>query len=142
VKKPTRDLRGFTLIEVVVATTLLFMVTGAVFYFYSNLMDRQGKIKRKYIVLRLAREFMDGFVFNHQQLPRYAPGGKSEREGFRLEWNTAPAEQAREVLYSSGLPPMAQLHRVNCRIINLESGNQVMELNFLVNIIFKPGVHK
>lgn len=138
-KEKNNDGRGFTLIEVVVSITLLFMVVAAVFYFYSNLMDNQGKFKEKYALLRISREFVDSFVFSSDRAEAMQKGGRIIVEGFILRWRVSPVEKKREVLYSSGMPPMAQLHRVHLQIFKKQGGKQLLELKFLANIIFPPG---
>ena len=82
--------RGFTLIEVILAITLLFMVIAAVFYFYSNLMENQGKIKEKYALLRTAREFVDSIVFSGDRGLALESGGKRETDRFLLRWKIIP----------------------------------------------------
>ncbi|MCP5048975.1 MAG: type II secretion system protein [bacterium] len=129
---------GFTLIEVVVSIALLFMVVAAVFYFYSNLMDNQGRIKEKYALLRIAREFVDSFAFSGGG-GLNMDGGRREIEGFMLMWTSEPAEDEREVLFSSGVLPVAQLKRVHLQIFNKMTRQQVLELDFLLNTISRPG---
>lgn len=137
-QKAKKD-NGFTLIEVILAITLLFMVVAAVFYFYSNLMDNQGKIKEKYILLRVAREFVDSFVFTQDRGLALQKRGRREIEGYILEWRIAAAEPPREVVYSSGIAPTAQLKRVYVRFIKKDTGNQVLDLHFFVNAVYPPG---
>jgi type II secretory pathway pseudopilin PulG len=131
---------GFTLLEVIIAIALLFMVVAAVFYFYGNLMANQGKIKEKYKLLRISRAFVDSFVFRGQASIPGQQKGRLEKEGFILLWNIFPVENKREVLFSSGVVPMAQLNRVHLEILKKENRSRVMELNFLVNVFSKPGL--
>ncbi len=132
--------RGFTLLEVIIAISLLFMVVAAVFYFYGNLMENQGKIKEKYKLLRVSRAFVDSFVFRGRASIPGQQKGQLEEEDFILKWNTFPIENKREVLFSSGEAPMAQLKRVHVEIFKKGKGNRVMELQFLVNVFSNPGV--
>ncbi len=127
--------RGFTLIEVIVSITLLFIVVAAVFYFYSNMMDNEGKIREKYTLLRITKEFIDSFAFRSADEAAKPGGGANEREGFILQWRIYPAEERRDVFFSSGVVPQAQLNRVHLRIVKKETKKQVLELQFLVNTI-------
>jgi prepilin-type N-terminal cleavage/methylation domain-containing protein len=138
-KKIYKEIQGFTLIEVLLAITLLFMVISAVFYFYSNLMENQGKIKEKYALLRTAREFVDSLVFSGDRGLTLGSGGKRETDRFLLRWKIYPAEKPREVIYSSGMAPTAQLKRVHVQFFRKETKRQVLELHFLVNAIYPPG---
>ena len=127
------------MIEVILAITLLFTVIAAVFYFYSNLMGNQEKVKEKYTLLRVAREFVDSFVFTQDRGLAMQKKGRREIEGFILKWNTYPAEEPREVIYSSGIAPTAQLKRVYVRFFKKESNQQVYDMLFLVNVVYPPG---
>ena len=130
---------GFTLIEVLVSITILFLVIGAVFYFYSHLMDNQAKLKEKYTILRIGKEFVDSFIFGNDPEMLAGSGGKREERDFVLRWNIYPAEDERAVLLTSGVAPMAQLKRVHLEIIKKDTGKSVLDLHFLVNTISPAG---
>ena len=126
---------GFTLIEVLVSITILFLVIGAVFYFYSHLMDKQEKLKEKYTILRIGKEFVDSFVFGNNPDMLAGGGGQREERDFVLRWNIYPVEDERAVLFTSGVAPMAQLKRVHLEIIHKDTGNSVLDLHFFVNTV-------
>lgn len=126
---------GFTLIEVLVSITILFLVIGAVFYFYSHLTDNQVKLKEKYAILRIGKEFVDSFIFGNEPDILARSGGQREERDFVLRWNIYPAEDERAVLFTSGVAPMAQLKRVHLEIIKKNTGKSVLDLHFLVNTI-------
>lgn len=130
-KEKTRH-HGFTLLEVVIAISLLFMVVAAVFYFYANMMENEGKIREKYTLLRITRQFVDAFVFRSAD---EAGEGTKEQEGFILKWKIFPAGERRDIFYSSGIVPQAQLNRVHLWVLHKNTKKQVMELQFLVNTI-------
>ncbi|UCH94033.1 MAG: type II secretion system protein [Candidatus Aminicenantes bacterium] len=130
---------GFTLIEVLVSITILFLVIASVFYFYSHLMDNQAKLKEKYKILRMGKEFVDSFIFGSDPEILSITGGQREVEDFILRWNIYPAEDERAVLFTSGVAPMAQLKRVHLEIIKAETGKSVLDLHFLVNTISPAG---
>ncbi len=106
---------------------------GAVFYFYSNQANHQEKLKEKYTVIRLARQFVDNVINDASN--RYGESGSEETEGFILEWKRYPAEDRRDIVLSSGLPPQTQLHLVHLQVFKKETGNNVLELHFLRNRI-------
>lgn len=124
--------KGFTLIEVLVSVALFAMIMGAVFYFYSNSMTHQAKLKEKYTLLRISREFVDSFINynNHKQ-----SNGLDEKEGFLFEWTMTPIEEKKDIIFSSGIPPTAQLNVVHVNVIKKESKQNVLNLDFLVNAI-------
>ena len=143
---------GFTLIEVLVSITILFLVIkashilvvvvlviAAVFYFYSHLMDNQAKLKEKYTILRIGKEFVDSFIFGNDPDMLARSGGQREERDFVLRWNIYPAEDERAVLFTSGVAPMAQLKRVHLEIIKKDTGKSVLDLHFLVNTISPAG---
>jgi prepilin-type N-terminal cleavage/methylation domain-containing protein len=134
-----RRSEGFTLIEVLISITILFLVIGAVFYFYSQLMDNQAKLKEKYTILRIGKEFVDSFIFGNDPDMLARSGGQREERDFILHWNIYPAEDERAVLFTSGVAPMAQLKRVHLEIIKKDTGNSVLDLHFLVNTISPAG---
>ena len=131
--------RGFTLIEVIVSIAILFLAIAAVFYFYSNLMDNQTKLKEKYVILRISREFVDSMVFSNDPYMTERKSGRREAEGFILDWKINPAEEKRDVLFTSGLAPVAQLQRVHLEVIKKKTGKKVLDLHFLLNTISTPG---
>jgi prepilin-type N-terminal cleavage/methylation domain-containing protein len=131
---------GFTLIEVIIAIAVLFLAIAAVFYFYSNLMGNQAKLKEKYTILRISREFVDSVVFSGDLAVRARNKGRREAEGFILKWDIYPAEEKREVLFTSGIAPLAQLNRVHLEVIKKATGKRVLELHFLLNNISSPGI--
>jgi prepilin-type N-terminal cleavage/methylation domain-containing protein len=130
---------GFTLIEVLVSITILFLVIAAVFYFYSHLMDNQVKLKEKYTILRIGREFVDSLIFGNDPEMLASSRGQREERDFVLRWNIYPAEDERAVLFTSGVAPMAQLNRVHLEIIKKDTGKSVLDLHFLVNTISPAG---
>jgi prepilin-type N-terminal cleavage/methylation domain-containing protein len=130
---------GFTLIEVLVSITILFLVIGAAFYFYSQLMENQVKLKEKYTVLRIGKEFVDAFVFGNDPDRLVRSGGQREERDFVLRWNIYPVEDERAVLFTSGVAPMAQLKRVHLEIIKKDTGKSVLDLHFFVNTISPAG---
>jgi prepilin-type N-terminal cleavage/methylation domain-containing protein len=130
---------GFTLIEVLVSITILFLVIGAAFYFYSQLMENQVKLKEKYTILRIGKEFVDAFVFGNNPEILAVSGGQREERDFVLRWNIYPAEDERAVLFTSGVAPMAQLKRVHLEIIKKDTGKSVLDLHFFVNTISPAG---
>lgn len=134
-----RRSEGFTLIEVLVSITILFLVIGAVFYFYSQLMDNQAKLKEKYTILRIGKEFVDSFIFGNDPDMLARSGGQREERDFILRWNIYLAEDERAVLFTSGVAPMAQLKRVHLEIIKKDTGKSVLDLHFLVNTISPAG---
>jgi prepilin-type N-terminal cleavage/methylation domain-containing protein len=124
--------KGFTLIEVVVSVALFAMVMGAVFYFYSNSMTNQTKLREKYTLLRVSREFVDSFInYNTREQKK----GLDEKEGFLLEWTMTPIEEKKDVIFASGVPPTAQLNLVHVNVIKKESKQTALQLDFLVNAI-------
>ncbi|MDQ1354686.1 MAG: hypothetical protein QG657_4995 [Acidobacteriota bacterium] len=124
--------KGFTLVEVVVSVALFAMVMGAVFYFYANSMSNQAKLKEKYTMLRISREFVDSFInYNTREQKK----GLDEKEGFLLEWSMSPVEEKKDVIFSSGVLPTAQLNRVHVNVINKESKQTVLQMDFLVNAV-------
>lgn len=132
--KPNRKTKanGFTLIEVVVSVALFAMVMAAVFYFYSNSMTNQAKLKGKYTLLRVSREFVDSFInYNTREQKK----GLDEKEGFLLEWTMTPIEEKKDVIFASGVPPTAQLNRVHVNVINKESKQTVLQMDFLANAV-------
>ncbi len=130
---------GFTLIEVLVSIALLFMTIGAVFYFYSHMMDNHSRLKEKYKVLRIAREFVDSLVFGHNPAMLSAKSGSKAVENYLLAWNIYPSGEPKELLFTSGIPPMVQLKRVHLQIFKKGTSRAILELQFLVNTIFEPG---
>lgn len=130
---------GFTLIEVLVSITILFLVIGAAFYFYSQLMENQVKLKEKYTILRIGKEFVDAFVFGNNPEMLALSGGQREERDFVLRWNIYPVEDERAVLFTSGVAPMAQLKRVHLEIIKKDTGKSVLDLHFFVNTISPAG---
>lgn len=133
-KKTTKGTNenGFTLVEVVVSVALFAMVMGAVFYFYANSMSNQAKLKEKYTLLRVSREFVDSFInYNTREQTK----GLDEKEGFLLEWTMTPVEEKKDVIFASGVPPTAQLNLVHVNVINKESKQTALQLDFLVNAI-------
>lgn len=132
--------KGFTLIEVIIAIAVLFLAVASVFYFYSNLMDNQAKLKEKYTILRISREFVDSLVFSNDFDVTGKGKGRGRREagGFILAWDIYPAEEKREILFTSGIAPLAQLNRVHLQVIKKETGKRVLELHFLINSISAP----
>ncbi|MCP4150048.1 MAG: type II secretion system protein [bacterium] len=125
--------QGFTLIEVIVAITLFTMVIGAVFYFYSNYMNNQAKLKERYAVMRISRDFIDAFISDPANID--SPGGTEEIEGFILDYQLYPAGKKEEVLLTSGRPPMAQLKVVHLQVIQKNTGKNLLDLHFLYNTI-------
>jgi type II secretory pathway pseudopilin PulG len=130
--------QGFTLIEVIIAITILFLVIGSIFYYYSQVMENQAKLKEKYRILRIAREFVDSMVFSNDTVMLAMTEGKSEIEDFQLRWHVYPVEDGREVLFTSGILPLAQLKRVHLEIIKKGTGKSVLDLHFLLNTISSP----
>jgi len=123
---------GFTLVEVVVSVALFAMVMGAVFYFYANSMSNQAKLKEKYTLLRVSREFVDSFInYNTREQTK----GLDEKEGFLLEWTMTPVEEKKDVIFSSGVPPTAQLNMVHVNVINKASKQTALQMEFLVNAV-------
>lgn len=123
---------GFTLVEVVVSVALFAMVMGAVFYFYANSMTNQAKLKEKYTLLRVSREFVDSFInYNTREQSK----GLDEKEDFLLEWTMTPVEEKKDVIFASGVPPTAQLNLVHVNVIKKESKQTVLNLDFLVNAV-------
>lgn len=132
VTKKEPNEKGFTLVEVVVSVALFAMVMGAVFYFYANSMTNQAKLKEKYTLLRVSREFVDSFInYNSREQSK----GLDEKEGFLLEWTMTPIEEKKDVFFASGVPPTAQLNLVHVNVIKKESKQTVLNLDFLVNAI-------
>ena len=130
---------GFTLIEVIVSITILFLVVASVFYFYSHLMDNQAKLKEKYRVLRIGKECVDSFIFGNDPGLLTVKKGRREIEDFILLWEMNPVEDGREVLFTSGLAPLAQLQLVHLELLKTNTGNNVLDLHFLVNTISPSG---
>ena len=130
--------RGFTLIEVIVSITILFLVVAAVFYFYSHLMDNQARLKEKYRILRIGKEWVDSFIFGNNQELLAVKKGQRQIEDFILLWEMNPIEDGREVLFTSGLAPLAQLQLVHLKLLKKNTGKSVLDLNFLVNTISPP----
>jgi len=132
--------KGFTLIEVIISITVLFLAVASVFYFYSNLMNNQEKLKEKYTILRITREFVDTLIFSNDPDMTDKNSGRLESEGFILKWDIYPAGEKRDVLFTSGLQPQAQLKRVYLEVIKKETGKKVLDLHFLKNTISMPGL--
>ncbi|MCP4217096.1 MAG: type II secretion system protein, partial [bacterium] len=124
---------GFTLIEVVIAITIFAMVAGAVFYFYSNQVDNQIKLKEKYSLMRLTRQFIDTFTGDENN--RNIENGSTEMEDYVFEWTLHAVEKPREVRMTSGLAPLAQLKLVHLQVFRKKNGGQVLSLDFLFNTI-------
>ena len=131
--------KGFTLIEVIISIAVLFLAIASVFYFYSNLMNNQAKLKEKYTILRVTREFVDSFIFSNDPDLTNKNSGQMEAEGFVLKWDIYPADEKKDILFISGLPPQAQLNRVYLQIVKKETGKKVLDLHFLKNITSTPG---
>jgi prepilin-type N-terminal cleavage/methylation domain-containing protein len=131
--------RGFTLIEVIISITILFLVVASVFYFYSHLMDNQARLKEKYRVLRIGKEWVDRFVFGNEPELLAVRKGQREVEDFILLWEINPVEEERDVLLTSGIAPLAQLQLVHLELLQKRTGKSVFNLHFLVNIITPPG---
>jgi prepilin-type N-terminal cleavage/methylation domain-containing protein len=132
-------INGFTLIEVLISITILFLVIGAVFYFYSHLMDNQARFREKYTILRIGKEFVDSFIPGNDPGMLAGSGGQREERDFVLRWNIYPVEDERAVLFTSGVAPMAQLKRVHLEIIKKKTGKSVLDLHFLVNTVLPAG---
>ncbi|MCU0288624.1 MAG: type II secretion system GspH family protein [Acidobacteria bacterium] len=130
-KKVTKE-NGFTLVEVVVSVALFALVMGAVFYFYANSMTNQAKLKEKYILLRVSREFIDSFI-NYST--KKQSKGLDEKEGYLFEWTMSPIEEKKDIIFASGIPPTAQLNMVHVNVIHKESKQTVLNLDFLANAI-------
>jgi len=130
--------KGFTLIEVLVSITILFLVIAAVFYFYYHSMDNQVKLKEKYRVMRISKEFIESFIFGNDWDLSVINQGQEEVEDFILQWNSYPIQDARDVILTSGVAPKAQLKRVHLRVIKKETGKSVLDLHFLVNTVIPP----
>jgi prepilin-type N-terminal cleavage/methylation domain-containing protein len=130
--------KGFTLIEVIVAITILFLVVASVFYFYSNLMENQAKLKEKYRILRIGKEWVDSFIFGNDPELLMVKKGQRKVEDFILRWEMHPVEDGREVLFTSGIAPLAQLQLVHLELLKTNTGNNVLDLHFLVNTISPP----
>lgn len=127
---------GFTLIEVIISIAIFSIVMVAVFYFYSNTMNNQEKIREKYTILRISREFIDSFTANTENW--VTPKGSQDKENFILQWEMNPVEDGKEIIFTSGRAPVARLHMVHLWVIKKETGNAVMELDFLYNhVAFK-----
>jgi hypothetical protein len=114
------------------------MAVAAVFYFYSQSMEHQAKLKEKYRILRIGKQFVDSYIFSTDPEKLTMTDGKREVEDFILQWNVYPVEDEREVIFTSGLLPLAQLKRVHLEIIKKTTGKSVLDLHFLVNTISPP----
>lgn len=132
-RDPQHGGKGFTLIEVVVAITIFALVMTAVFYFFSNSMNNQEKLKEKYTILRISREFIDTFIegWNRSEGMK----GSQEKENFILAWDMTPVEEPKDLLFSSGRAPIVQLNLVRLHVIKKETNEPVLDLDFLVNTI-------
>ncbi len=130
---PKTSESGFTLIEVIVAIVIFSMVMAAVFYFYSNAIDNQGKLREKYTILRISRQFVDSFTAG--AVPWDGRRGQQDMGDFVMDWKMFPVEDGREVVFTSGRPPLAQLNVVRLRVIKKETNLQVYSLDFLFNTI-------
>jgi prepilin-type N-terminal cleavage/methylation domain-containing protein len=135
---PEAKKSGFTLIELILAITILFMAVAAVFYFYSQSLEHQAKLKERYRVLRIGKQFVDSYIFSTDPEKLTMTDGKREVEDFILQWNVYPVEDEREVIFTSGVLPLAQLKRVHLEIIKKTTGKSVLDLHFLVNTISPP----
>lgn len=127
---------GFTLIEVIISVVILFMTVAAVFHFYSQRIDNHMRIKEKYNQIRIAREFVDTMI-NDPQLA-IDEKGRNETEAYTLQWHAYPIEEKREVVFSSGKRPTAQLKRIHLDIVSKTSSHTQLSLDFLVNVIAPP----
>jgi prepilin-type N-terminal cleavage/methylation domain-containing protein len=125
--------KGFTLIEVVVSITIFAMVMVSVFYFFSNSMNNQEKLKEKYTILRISREFIDTFIEGWNRADGLK--GSQEKENFILAWDMTPVEEPKDLLFSSGRAPVVQLNLVRLRVVKIETEETVLDLDFLVNTI-------
>lgn len=124
------------MIEVIVAIVILFMAVSAVLYFYSQRMESQQRIKEKYRLIRTAREFVDTFINDKTMADE--ENGQRETADFIITWKVFPAEEEKEIIFSSGRRPVAQLKRVHLEFTAKATGNRVLDLHFLINTISPP----
>lgn len=121
--------RGFTLIEVVVSILLFSIVIGSVFYFFSNSMQNQIKLREKYRLLRISRESIDFFI-NNSSVEKY---GRREKEDYIIEWEIYPAEEKRKMMYMGGGASFVQLKLVHLRVKKKGDKESEFDYNFLIN---------
>lgn len=118
--------KGFSLLEVVIAILVFSLFSVSVFYFYSNAIERNLKFEEKYVVLRLAKEFISQYDSRQRD-------GTGTREGFRLKWHSTPMEEPRRIITGSDVNYNLQLKLVHLDIIRQEDKKNLLAVNFIYN---------
>jgi len=118
--------KGFSLLEVVIAILVFSVFSVSVFYFYSNVIKRNLKFEEKYVVLRMAKEFIS--QYDSQQRD-----GTWPREGFLLKWHSTPMEKPRRIITGSDVNYNLQLKLVHLDIIRQEDQKNLLAINFIYN---------
>jgi prepilin-type N-terminal cleavage/methylation domain-containing protein len=118
--------KGFTLLEVIIAIMIFSIFSVSVFYFFSNAIERNLKFEEKYVILRMAKEFISQYDTLQQD-------GTRTREGFLLKWHSTPMEEPRKIVTGSDVNYNLQLKLVHLDIIRQEDQKNLLSVNFIYN---------
>jgi prepilin-type N-terminal cleavage/methylation domain-containing protein len=118
--------KGFSLLEVIIAILIFSIFIVSVFHTYSGFINSSSKFEEKYVILRLAREFVDNFNDENSE-------GKEEKEAYILEWQSYPIEGQRKISSGQQVGSFLQLKLIHLDIISKESKKKVFTTNFVSN---------
>jgi type II secretion system protein I len=120
--------QGFSLVEVLVALVIFSSFAIAVFHFYGNAIDLNGRFAEKYTAIRIAKEFVDTF-----QLEDEKQQGQVKKEGLVINWKLLPVEKQRKLITRDPVATFITLKLVDAAIVVDNTDIVLHSFHFLVN---------
>lgn len=122
------NIKGFTLLEVIISIVIFSTFSVASFYYFSNSMKHHEKLEEKYVLLRMVKEFVENFESSEKM-------GSEEKEGFIIKWRVTEVEDQRKIISRGSLDFFLQLRAVHLEVINNRLNKQVFSTAFFCNLL-------
>ena len=121
-------IRGFTLLEVLIALVILSLLVMSVFHFFSNTARYHQKIGQRYKLLRAVKTFISNFTPGETR-------GQKDEQNFRFQWDSQVVRDQKKVRIpgQSGGGVFSRLNRVKVRVYRIGSSAELFSTTFLIN---------